>query len=430
MWGKTAGLVAFATALAGCTAILGDFDVGDASGSDATTDVTGDVASETGPDATPDVVVDAPADAAAEADAAPTCGELGLQCCANNVCNKGECCSNKCVDTVNDVSNCGACNHTCGTGGQCQNKQCQPEKLGSIVDTRPGRVRVAGNTVFFVTVNGNHAGSAYSCDVTGCTAFTTLFGNIYFGYDMVVDATNIYVADSTAKIAVCAQSGCNKTPTFVSVGTISQFDGLSIRSDLFASGDVQPHQFTTSGQNDINLGNGNEGTNTIEAPPNTQYVYWNGFDRIRVGVQGTSNSASDFWTSTTDSTFLLASNGNHLVWNADNNGAATIYTCAIGSSCTNPVTLGTGLNLGYTEGTITISPKDVVYWVTTSNNNSSVEVWSCAAGGCSNNPTRIATVTTTQFKAVAGAIAADATSQFVYFTMEDSGTVSLYRLAL
>jgi len=289
---RIVGLAALAAGLWGCTSLLGDFQVGDAS-TDATSDAQPDVV-EGGSDVAQDVAKDSPNDTG------PTCGNIGQQCC-NSTCNQGACCGNVCVDVQNEQQNCGVCGHNC-FGEQCVNAMCQPEKLTQISDYRPGRVRVDQNNAYFITV-GNNNGALYSCSQQGCTTPTPLIKGFAYAYDMVLDDNfaNVYVADFNAqKLYWCFTSGCNQVPGVVPTIPSGNVAGLSFRSELFAIIGVQPHEFHVDGTGDINLGNGNEGANYIAAPKNVQYVYWQngGGHSVRSGKDNISNSATDFWSST------------------------------------------------------------------------------------------------------------------------------------
>ncbi len=392
---------------------------------DASVDAQPDVSEGGGSDVTPDVVKDAPA----EAETGPTCGGMNQQCCPNSACNQGTCCGNVCVDVANDPKNCGICGHDC-LGEQCQGNQCQAEKLTQYADSRPGRVRLDANNAYFITVNGNNSGSLYACSQQGCGTPTILFGNLSYGYDLVLDdtATTAFVADSNAgKLYFCPLAGCSLVPGIVSTAAQGNVDGLAFRSEMYAIIGAQPHEFLTNGGSDVSLGGGNEGANWITAPPGSQYVYWqtSGSNHaVRVGKDNTAQSSSDFWTSTSESIMQVESSPSYVAWVAQ--GSSTnIYTCAVSSSCSSNNVIPSG-NVGSEAGALRVDPGDNrVYWTGIDLNASHVIVKACPVTGC-NNPVPLAAIAT-KGSAVAGGVTTNKTH--VYFTMEDSGTIYLYRVA-
>ena len=418
--------------IGGCTSILGDFSVGDA-GPDASL--------EAGPDVTPgDVAVpDAPKDAPA-ADVgpdAPACGALNEVCCAtSNPCNATSCCGGTCRDVTKDPGNCGSCGHKCPAG--CAGGLCTPEPMYTSTNSQyPGRIRDAQSRLVWMdrdSSDGGQSGRVLVCDKQSCTP-TVLMQGLDYLTDIVLDAPNfttVWASNSSTTLYSCPIGGCNLTPAKTSVGTSSGTQGLAYRAgSLFSTLDLDAWQFRPDGTTVAELGTGNEPGNSYEAPPGTPYVYWNDFIggtyQIRVGKDSSGSSATSFWSSATENTYLVASDAKYVAWIGNGSNGSTVYACAITfGQCTNPTTIAKNVQYpGSYEGALAIDPtNDDVLWTQASGNE--VKVLACgASGGCNLNPKLIADVKTTNL-ATAGAVAAD--PNFYYFDMADGTNETLYRI--
>jgi hypothetical protein len=419
----------------GCTSLLGDFSVGDGGAEDATGDVAND---NTTQDVTQNdvVTVDAPNDVKdAPIDNAPPCGSPQEACCANNVCNVGQCCGTICLDTSNDPKNCGKCTHDCG-GGNCKNSQCQPILVATSKSQYPGRIRDAQNNLVWMDRDlgdaGFGTGRVWTCAKQSCTP-TMLIASIDYLNDIVLDGnlSTVFAANGSSKLFSCSITGCNQQPTTVTVGTNGGMNPLAYRNgNIFSSVDFDAKQFKTDGTGLVDLGSGNEPPSATEAPPGQQWVYWNAILSntyyVRFGKESVANSAQSFWSSTTLGPInLLASDSKYIAW-AGGNSQQFIYACPVGgASCNNPTSIASGITyMGYWEGALGMDPTtDDVLWTTTSSN--AVNVYACAAASCT-TPTLVASVTTSS-TATAGSVIAD--PNFYYFNMSDGTTESLYRVA-
>ena len=419
MRGRIAFVACALVVAGGCTSLLGDFHVGDGGGPDSSL--------EGGPDAPPpDAPFDAPKDA--PQDAPPpdggNCGAKGQSCC-NGVCNSGlDCCGPVCLDTSSDTKNCGSCGHACqGTGG-CQGGLCQPETLTTTAAINSGRIRQDQADLVWIN-DSNSIGQAWSCKKTNdCSSPALLFTTAGKSFDMAYDpiALLVYMSDGSKTLYACPITGCGQIAGTRTITTVQNgFDGLDARGDVYASLDVQPYELAPDGGL-TNLGGGNEGTNSVVAPPQMAYVFWPGFRNIRWGKAASPGSAATFWSSTAnENTYLIAADANFVVWTADPGSGITIYACAAQTfPCTSPTTLATGQNVGSREGALAIDPNsEDVFWIGTDSSFSHVQVHSCNAKGCNQNPTLVASVSAT----VPGAVAAD--PQFVYFDYDMNGTTSV-----
>jgi hypothetical protein len=429
-WGLVlGGAVASVTALSACSSLLGDFTVGDdASSPEAGADVTVEVGQDSTPDVAPDIVVK---DSPAEAETGPTCGTIGLQCCGTS-CTTGACCAGTCVDTTNDAKNCGACGHDCLVT-TCGQSQCAPQQLCKTADTRPGRVRLDSANAYFITVNSLNNGSLYSCSQQNFATPTTLFGGIQYGYDLVLDGNaHALVADGNAqKLYSCAVGGCSGTPSTVPLTASGNLSGLATHNGkLIASIGVQPYSLGFDGSSEVDLGNGNEGTNWVAAPPGSQYVYWQNAANhtVRVGTDGTANGGSDFWGMNNEAPTLIEAGSSYVAWVTSTNTGYNVWSCQVGSTCTSSNELGQNESVGSQAGALAVDDMTKnVYWIGPDSNASHILIRVCSGAGCSSKPATLASVPTTQGKAVPGALTTNA--GFVYFTMEDSGAVYLYRVA-
>lgn len=424
MKGRGLALAGFSVALAACTSLLGDFSIGggDDAGDASTDTTTEDVA----PDVAPDVKPDAPKDTGPDA---PNCGTPGKACCGGNTCTVGACCGTTCIDTQGSGQNCGACGHDC-LGGTCTAGACDAQLAGQYPGKSPGRIREHQTNLYWIDDDTNNVGFALTCAKSSCTP-SSLFSTSGQAYDLALDSAfaNVLVSDGSLSLYECATSGCNNAATQITLVASNGLDGLSSRGDVFGSLDVQPRQFHVDGGVPIDLGNGNEGTNTIVAPPGTSSVYWNGFRRIRIGTAGIPDSGADYWVSgNNENTFMLDADPGYVAWNGDDtNGTNTIYACALGSTCATPTTLATQQSLDLHEGCLTLDPAtDVVYWVGTDAGGNHVLVKSCSAkNGCNQTPRLVASVNGTAISA--GAVVVD--PNFVWFNFSSNGTSYMYRVA-
>lgn len=428
------GFVALA-ALGGCTNLLGDFTASDGGATDGAADATLDVGSD-GPGS--DVVtLDAPKDAPKDSPPdGPACGAVNQTCCANNVCNGSMCCGSTCLDTNNDPKNCGSCAHDC-LGATCKNGLCQPQALFTGKSPLPGRIRDAMSNLVWMdrdlTDGGGQTGSVYVCSKQQCTP-TAIVSGLDSMNDFVLDApqpTTVYMSAGILSLYSCAIGGCNQAPTQTSIGSTSGPGGLAYRNGtIYSTLNLDAYQFAPDGGSQVELGSGNEPASEFEAPPNSQYIYWNagpsGGFYLSFGRDGVADSSAKFWTSNAQSIGHVASDASFVAWSVYNGSGQDIYTCPVGGAyCNNPTPIATGVQLSYIRGGLGMDPtNDEVLWLTVPTQKE-VKAYACAAASC-NNPKLVADVATNGF-ATAGAIIAD--PKFYYFTMADGSTDSLYRVA-
>ena len=365
------------------------------------------------------------------ADTSPQCGVVGASCCGST-CSNGVCCQGACVDTSLDAKNCGSCGHDCLTS-TCGSSACVATQLAHLpADTDPEALRVDAANVYWANVNGgggNLPGVLYSCPKQGCgSSPSKLYGSINYARSLILDtsAKMTYVADSGAKTLLrCSSAGCGGTPLSVSKALSS---GLDLRNGwLYGVVSAQPHQFRPDGTSDIDLGNGAEDAYDIAAPPSSGYVYWTEVaeDRIRVGVSGSPNSATDFVITLAPARIIATST--HLIWHSGAPGGSTISSCAIGSVCLSSTELAEKQILDWVFGGIA-SDGTNAYWTAYDYGLKAVVLRSCAVTGCNKNP-----VTITSVPAASplnglqmGGVAFD--NDYFYFAFSEQGTY-IYRVA-
>jgi hypothetical protein len=125
-----------------------------------------------------------------------------------------------CGDTTSSSANCGRCGHDC-LGGMCEAGVCQPVTLAAM-SIKPSAIAVDDASVYWTDpTNGVLMQADKATGNNQVELFTTSSASnnrIQAPQYLTIDATNLYVADSTTGYIVsCAIGGCGGNPTTVAL---------------------------------------------------------------------------------------------------------------------------------------------------------------------------------------------------------------------
>jgi hypothetical protein len=307
-----AGIVA--SALGGCTSLLGTFDVGAGSSSP-------DADTADGPSGGGDGGTDA----------------LGSDTAPPLVCNAPQvACGTVCATLATSSDHCGVCNHSCG-GGACQGGVCKPFKLyeGATDAGAPvvGPLEVGGTDIFFSpSVNDN---KLVSCPKTGCTLAPHQIAAMGYPIDaisFVQPGTIVFLSaptQSTQRPALyaCSPAGCPSPPTSFAA------DGLN---------GIEPRLRSLNGRIFYNPGGSGLSYSTCAAGA------------------GTCSAATQLGTATTRGTHGLTADATNLYFIDSAARGSTIATCAQSAAPCTPSALVPG-DQSTVEGVVADGGK--LYWL-------------------------------------------------------------------
>jgi hypothetical protein len=410
---------------AGCTSLLGDFQMGGPA-LDAGPDVAPDtsVPDTSAPDtSTPDA---SPPDTGV--DTGPSCGVTGGVCCTQGAAcqdSNAQCCSSQCIRTDNDPKNCGACSHSC-QGGLCSGSSCGATLVGTVPGNDPGPILVSNQVVYWTNVH-TPSSAAYFMDTsqTSPQPITIVQGADSQSYltDIAFVQNEVYIADFGDILVYHGLLGSTSPSKYTSVidrPKAIEYDPAAQQIAWVAGSSPRQAHVDFTSQSSLSTQQEAAADLAIADP----YVYWadSANHNVRVGEMG-QQSVADFSPagSTNDYMVDVATDGSSVIWAVSNNGG-TIYACPVGPSCATPVKLVAGENLGQNLGNEAIDGPNAI-WVATVNGHASVR--RCALTGCSLTPATVAIATNNS--SMPGGITADAT--FIYFTASDGTNLYVFRVA-
>ena len=246
-------------------------------------------------------------------------------------------CGGTCVNLKTDNMNCGKCLNAC----KPLVEKCQEGVCGCAFTTCPsGCVNTGAND----PMNCGDCGKVcpYSCKMGNCTPSTLASGFSTVG-SIAVDSANVYwLAESgttfTTSVKYCPASGCTipgvagTLATAVSSGTIESMDGLAVTAvNVYFADDIS----------------------SVEVSP------------IPASPPSPAPKATVYSSKNAGYGTYLASDSVNLYWS--NSSDDTIYSCALGTSCSSPTlvsntsTVGSPIGLAVAGASVYFATSGAVY---------------------------------------------------------------------